>query len=57
MKINMNNHDLERMNNHNYLSKRKKWGINLTIRQEKYLASAIWIIGILSIVTLIAFIR
>ena len=51
----MNNHDLQRMNNHNYFSKRKKWRINLTIRQEKYLASAIWIIGISSIGVLISF--
>jgi len=51
----MNNHDLQRMNNHNYFSKRKKWSINLTIRQEKYLALAIWIIGISSIGALINF--
>ena len=51
----MNNHDLQRMNNHNYFSKRKKWSINLTTRQEKYLALAIWIIGISSIGALINF--
>ena len=51
----MNNHDLQRMNNHNYFSKRKKWRINLTIRQEKYLASAVWIIGISSMGVLISF--
>jgi hypothetical protein len=51
----MNNHDLQRMNNHNYFSKRKKWRINLTIRQEKYLASVVWIIGISSMGVLISF--
>ena len=51
----MNNHDLQRMNNHNYFSKRKKWRINLTIRQEKYLASAVWVIGISSMGVLISF--
>ena len=48
--INMNSQDLERMNNHNYHSK-SKWSISLTIRQEKYIACAVWIIGILAIAT------
>ena len=47
----MNNYDLQRMNNHNYLSKRKKWRINLTIRQEKYIACTVWVIGVLAIIT------
>ena len=47
----MNNHDLQRMNNHNYHSKKKGWSIHLTSKQEKYLACGIWIIGILAIAT------
>jgi len=46
----MNNHDLQRMNNHDYHSK-TKWRISLTIRQEKYIACAVWIIGISAIIT------
>jgi len=53
----MNNHDLQRMNDHDYHSK-KKWSINLTTRQEKYIASAVWITGILAIIaTLIILIK
>ena len=48
--VNMNNHDLQRMNKHNYHSKKKR-DINLTIRQEKYIACTVWVIGVLAIIT------
>jgi hypothetical protein len=45
------------MNDHNYHSK-KRWRFNLTTRQEKYIASAVWIAGILAIIaTLIILIK
>ncbi len=46
----MNSHDLQRMNDHDYLPK-KKWSISRAMRREKYLACGLWIIGILTITT------
>jgi len=47
----MNSHDLKRMNDHDYLTKKKS--LNLTIRQEKYIACILWGIAITWVVLLL----
>tara|TARA_R110000772_G_scaffold103415_1_gene204402 strand:+ start:950 stop:1102 length:153 start_codon:yes stop_codon:yes gene_type:complete len=45
----MNNHDLKRMNDHDYLSKK----IRKNLRREKFIACIIWAIAIICPVLLI----
>jgi len=49
----MNNNDLQCMNDHNYHSK-KRWRFNLTIKQEKYIAIAVWILGVACVIALVS---